>query len=119
MIKQSESLPPNLFESRGPRLRSQGWIPRSAAGRVGGLLFGFVFAAGGLCVAVATIALKSELRNSIASPVIAFIVCVLAVSMALAVAFFFVFVGVRILMGSFGSTMTPQRKTSLRKGSHV
>jgi hypothetical protein len=74
------------------------------------LLFGFVFTTAGLSMVVASVPLKNELQNLISSPVIAFFVCVVAVAAVLAVASLALWLGTRVLVGSF-------RRNSDRSGN--
>jgi hypothetical protein len=101
MIRQVESPPPNLFRGRAPKFGSKGWAPRSAAGRVGALILGTVYAAAGLLAVIATPRLKAELRSSIPSPAVGIVISFLAIALVLAIASGIVFVGSRIVMSAF------------------
>jgi|ERR1700687_77673 len=109
-MRQIDSPPPNLGQSRGPwrGFGSKDWVPRTSAGRVGGAIFGTVFVAGGLMMLVSSYALKQELQNSMSSPPVAFMVSLVAVTMTLAVGCFGIWLGGRLLVGSF--RQAPNRK---------
>jgi hypothetical protein len=83
-MRQIDSPPPNLGQSRGPYrgIGSKDWLPRTSAARVGGIIFGTVYVAGGLMMFVASYALKHELQNLISSPQVAFVVSLVAVTMS-------------------------------------
>jgi hypothetical protein len=110
-MRQIDSPPPNLWQSRGPYhgFASKDWTPRTLAGRVGGIVLGIVFAAGGLMMLVSSYWLKQELRSWIPSPPMAFVISLVAVTITLAVGSFMIWLGRRLLVGSF-------RQISNRKG---
>ncbi len=112
MIRQVESPPPNLFESRVPKFGAKGWVPRSTAGRVGALVVGTVYTAAGLLAVIATPRLKTELRGSIPSPAVGIVVSFLVNVVVLAIASGIVFVGSRIVISAFHAA--PNRNQSLR-----
>jgi len=112
MIRQVESLPPNLFKSRVPKFGSRGWVPRSTAGRVGALILGTLYAATGLLAVIVTPRLKTELRSSIPSPAVGIAVSFLVIVIVLAIASGVVFVGSRIVISAFRTA--PNKNQSLR-----
>jgi uncharacterized membrane protein YjjP (DUF1212 family) len=71
------------------------------AGRVGGIVFGTVFVAGGLTMLASSYLLKQELQTEISSPPVAFVVSLVAVAMILVVGSFGIWLGGRLLVGSF------------------
>jgi hypothetical protein len=102
-MRHIDSPPPNLGQSSGryPGIASKGWMPRTSAGRVGGTIFGAVFVASGLLMLVSIYRLKQELENSLSPPPVAFVVSVVAITMVLAVGSFTIWLGGRMLIGSF------------------
>jgi len=71
------------------------------AGRVGGMVFGTVFVAGGLMMLASSYLLKQELQTQISSPPVAFVVSLVAVAMVLVVGSPVIWLGGRLLVGSF------------------
>ena len=102
-MRQVDSPLPNLGQSRGPYrgMGSKGWVPRNTVARVGALFFGSFFGASGLTVFASTFLLKVESQRLISSPLIAYLVSLVAVMMSLAVASFLIWYGVRLVVGSF------------------
>jgi hypothetical protein len=105
---------PNLGQSRWPYrgFGSKDWVPRTSAGRVGGIVFGTVFVTSGLMMLVSTYVLKQELQKSISSPPVAFVVSLVAVLMTLAVGSFTIWLGGRLLVVSFRHAANQKRKAS-------
>jgi hypothetical protein len=101
-MRQIDTPLPNLGESRGPNrgFGSKDWKPRSRAGRVGGVVFGTVFVAGGLMMLASSYLLKQELQTPITAPPVAFVVSLVAVAVTLAVGSFAIWLGCRLLAGS-------------------
>jgi hypothetical protein len=84
------------------------WIPRNTSGRVGIFIFGAVFVAFGLSLIAGSFVLKSELRASIASPVLGFLVSFSAVMVVLCVACWLLWYGSRLLRSSFRRGSEPK-----------
>lgn len=104
MIREIESPPPNLFESRAPKLGSKGWIPRNRAARVGALIIGTVYLVAGLVAIITTPLLSIELRRMIPSPAIGIVVSVVVIAIVLTVFSGVIFVGGRIVICAFRKT---------------
>jgi protein-S-isoprenylcysteine O-methyltransferase Ste14 len=104
MIRQVESPPPNLFESRGPRLGSRGWVPRNRVERAAAFILGTVYIVFGVVAVVAAVQLKSGLRSWIPSPTTGVVIGVLAIAIVLVVAAAFFFLGGRIVVSVFRRT---------------
>jgi hypothetical protein len=92
---------------------SKGWVPRTSAQRFGAFLVGAVFVAGSLNLIVLSFGLKGEFRASISSPIVGFIVSFLAVMMVLGVAFWTLWFGGRLLVGSFRHSRIRRGKSEL------
>jgi hypothetical protein len=103
--------PPVLTRSRGPwrGFGSKGWTPTGAVQRVGAVVMGTVFVAGGLAAIVVSPALKGEFQTLISSPTIAWVVSCFTVAWALGIASFVIWFGGRLLAGCF-------RRSADRKG---
>jgi hypothetical protein len=105
--------PPVLTRSRGPwrGMGSKVWTPTGAVQRVGALVIGTVFVAGGLTAIVVSPALKGEFQALISSPTIAWVVSLFAVAWALAIASFVIWLGGRLLAGCFRHSPDRKRRT--------
>ena len=112
-MRQIDIPPPNLFRSRGLRrgIGSKDWVPRTVAGRVGSVIFGIVFVAGGLMLIGTSFLLKGEIQAEIASTPFVLIASLLLVMMALMAAFFAIWLGRRLLAGCFRHSQISNRKS--------
>jgi hypothetical protein len=110
-MQQIDGPPPNLWQSRG-RWRgvgSKGWVPRNTVQRIGAAVIGTVFVVGALAMIVLSPAIKGDMQRWFPSPPVAWVASLLVVTWALAVAFFVIWLGGRLLTGCF-------RRSTARKG---
>jgi hypothetical protein len=118
-MRQIDSPPPNIWQSRGRwrGIGSKEWVPRTPAQRVGGFIIGTVYVAGALTMIGLSLFFKREFQAEIPSQPIAWAASVLAEAAVLGVASFVIWLGGRLLAGSFRRAPVQKagRESAIRK----
>jgi hypothetical protein len=103
MMRQTDTPPPNLWQSRGRwrGMGSKGWVPTSTVQRLGAFVIGTAFVAGGLVMIGSSLPVEGKFQAEISSPPFAWVASFFVVAWALAVASFVIWLGSRLLAGCF------------------
>jgi hypothetical protein len=100
--------PPVLTQSRGlwRGIGSKSWIPKNTVERVGAFVLGILMVAGGLAIIAASFGIRNEFEGLISSPPVALIFSLFVVMIAIVAACFGIWLGGRLVKGSFRPTPT-------------